>query len=77
MRPNSSKFHGDNQFCQTPTNYVIFNPAFNADENLPKNQRLETNAKSANLKKSNNMDNGSKRSKMLSLWKSSVSTCYM
>ena len=67
MRPNCSKLHSDNQFFQTPANYVIFDPAFNADENLQKNQRLKTNAKLANLKKINNMDNGSKRSKMLSL----------
>ena len=67
MRPNSSKLYSDNQFFQTPTNYVIFDPAFNADENLQKNQQLKTNAKSTNLKKINNMDNGSKRSKMLSL----------
>ena len=67
MRPNSSKLYSDNQFFQTSTNYVIFDPAFNANENLQKNQQLKTNAKSANLKKINNMDNGSKRSKMLSL----------
>ena len=67
MRPNSSKLHSDNQFFQTPANYVIFDPAFSADENLQKSQRLKTNPKSANLKKSNNMDNGPKRSKMVSL----------